>query len=64
METRPEHRKCWESLVGLYMGNSSAMTLDTNPMADLMGTDTARRAMVETASREGGVTPRVARLRR
>ena len=46
METRPEHRKCWESPVGLYTENSSATTLDTNPMADPMGTDTARRAMI------------------
>jgi hypothetical protein len=49
MEIRPEHRKCWAYLAGLYTANSSATTLDTNPTADLMGADTVRRAMVETA---------------
>ena len=39
----------WEFPVGLYMGNSSATTLDTNPTGDLMGPDTACREMVETA---------------
>jgi hypothetical protein len=49
METRPEHRKCWAFLVGLYTANSSAITLDTNPTAVLMGTDAVCRAMVEAA---------------
>jgi hypothetical protein len=32
-------------------------------MADLTGTDTALRAMVETAYPDGGLKPRVARAR-
>ena len=46
VETRREHRKCWESLGVLCTGNSSATTLGTNPTADPMGADTARRATV------------------
>jgi transcriptional regulator with AAA-type ATPase domain len=45
-EITPEHRKFWVCLVGLYTGNSSATTLDTNPTAEPTGTDTARRAMI------------------
>jgi DNA-binding NtrC family response regulator len=43
---KPEHLKCWESPAGLSTENSSATTLDTNPTADLTGTDTAHRAMI------------------
>jgi two-component system, NtrC family, response regulator AtoC len=49
METRPEHRRCWASLAGLYTENSSATTLGTNPTADPTATDTARRATIEAA---------------
>jgi DNA-binding NtrC family response regulator len=49
METRPEHRKCWASLAGLYTENSSARRLGTNPTADPKGTDTARRGTIQTA---------------